>query len=116
MPASYGLPEYRAAVMIRNISDTATWVAMYRARETERPNPLFRDPFARRLAGARGQEIVEKIEGGKRNEWAFVIRTFVFDQYIRERIAGGADLIVNLAAGLDARPYRMDLPPDLTWI
>lgn len=41
---------------IRNISDTARWAAMYRALETERPNPLFRDPFARKLAGERGQQ------------------------------------------------------------
>jgi O-methyltransferase involved in polyketide biosynthesis len=40
---------------IRNISDTARWVAVYRARETERPDPVFRDPFARRLAGERGE-------------------------------------------------------------
>src|SRR3974390_288427 len=40
--------------LIRNISDTAFWAAIYRARETEQPNPLFRDPFARRLAGTRG--------------------------------------------------------------
>jgi O-methyltransferase involved in polyketide biosynthesis len=26
------------------------------------------------------------------------------------------DLVVNLAAGLDARPYRLALPPSLTWI
>ena len=28
----------------------------------------------------------------------------------------GLDTIVNLAAGLDARPYRLDLPPQLHWI
>ncbi len=33
---------------IRNISDTAIRAAMYRARETERPGALFRDPFAAR--------------------------------------------------------------------
>ena len=25
-------------------------------------------------------------------------------------------MVVNLAAGLDARPYRMALPPNLDWI
>jgi O-methyltransferase involved in polyketide biosynthesis len=32
--------------LIRNVSDTARWVAVYRARETERPDAHFRDPFA----------------------------------------------------------------------
>jgi hypothetical protein len=36
---------------IQHISDTARWAAVYRARETERNDALFRDPFARRLAG-----------------------------------------------------------------
>src|SRR4030095_13087892 len=39
---------------LRNISDTAHWVAMYRALESERPDALFRDPFARRAAGGAG--------------------------------------------------------------
>lgn len=39
--------------LIRNISDTARWAAVYRARESQRLDALFRDPFARRLAGAR---------------------------------------------------------------
>jgi O-methyltransferase involved in polyketide biosynthesis len=30
---------------------------LYRARETERENRLFRDAFARRLAGERGEQI-----------------------------------------------------------
>jgi O-methyltransferase involved in polyketide biosynthesis len=38
---------------IRDISDTARWVAMYRAIESERPDARFRDPFAGRLAGER---------------------------------------------------------------
>ena len=31
----------------RNISDTAIWAAIYRARENDRPNGLFRDPQGR---------------------------------------------------------------------
>lgn len=34
---------------ITNISDTARWVATYRAMETARPDAIFRDPFAERL-------------------------------------------------------------------
>jgi O-methyltransferase involved in polyketide biosynthesis len=38
---------------LRHVSDTALWVAMYRALESERPDALFRDPWARHLAGAK---------------------------------------------------------------
>ena len=48
--------------------------------------------------------------------WAWVARTVLFDQFIEEQVRVGADLVVNLAAGLDARPYRMALPPSLTWV
>ncbi|PYL21082.1 MAG: SAM-dependent methyltransferase, partial [Verrucomicrobia bacterium] len=39
------------------MSDTARWVAVYRARETQRTDAVFRDPFARQLAGERGEQI-----------------------------------------------------------
>jgi O-methyltransferase involved in polyketide biosynthesis len=47
----------QAEPLVRNISDTALLAAVYRARETERPDALFRDPFARPLAGKRGDQI-----------------------------------------------------------
>lgn len=101
---------------VRNISDTAMWAAVYRARETERPDALFRDPFARRLAGERGDAIAASIPFSDRATWAWVTRTYLFDRFITEEIERGADMVVNLAAGLDARPYRMALPPQLRWV
>ena len=50
---------------IETISDTALWVATYRAMESERPDAIFRDPFARRLAGSRGQAIVDLMKQGE---------------------------------------------------
>ncbi len=100
----------------RNISDTAIWAAVYRAGETERADALFRDPFARRLAGERGQAIAAAMRAHDRHAWAWVMRTVLFDRLLLEAIARGADLVVNLAAGLDTRPYRMDLPADLRWV
>lgn len=91
-------------------------MAAFRAHETERADPLFRDPFARRLAGERGERIAEGLQFRRGREWALPIRTFLFDAFITEALAEGVDLIVNLAAGLDARPYRMDLPPALRWV
>ena len=102
--------------LIRNISDTARWAAVYRARETERPDALFRDPFARRLAGDRGEQIAKAMPFTDRHTWSWVTRTYLFDQFITEQIAQGVDAVVNLAAGLDARPYRMALPPALRWV
>lgn len=102
--------------LIRDISDTARWVAHYRAVETERPDAIFRDPFARALAGERGEQIARAQTFADENAWSFLARTYLFDRFIGEAVRGGADLVVNLAAGLDTRPYRMDLPPALRWV
>lgn len=101
---------------IRNISDTARWVAEYRAEESERPDALFKDPFARRLAGTRGREITGAIPRQMQQRWAFITRTYLFDHFVADQIRQGVDTVVNLAAGLDARPYRMALPASLKWI
>jgi methyltransferase (TIGR00027 family) len=102
--------------LLRNISDTALWVAMYRAVETERPDALFRDPLARRLAGERGEQIASRMPFSARDAWSFVARTCVFDRFVAEQVHQGADMVMNLAAGLDTRPYRMALPPALKWV
>ena len=102
--------------LIRNISDTARWAAVFRAQETERPDALFRDPLARRLAGERGQQIATAMTMHSKNAWSWVMRTYVVDQYIARQLAAGVDTILNLAAGLDTRPYRMAVSPSLRWI
>jgi len=101
---------------IRNISDTARWVAEFRARESERPDAVFRDPFARRLAGERGRQILDALPRRANPSWAYVARTYLFDQFVEEQVARGVDVVVNLAAGLDTRPYRLPLPSSLTWV
>lgn len=104
------------ARLIRNISDTARWVASYRAVETTRPDAVFRDPFAEKLAGERGKQIAAAMPYQDKNSWPFVARTVLFDAVITEQIQAGVDTVINLAAGLDARPYRMALPASLKWI
>lgn len=102
--------------ILQNISDTALWVAHYRAMETDRPDSHFRDPFARILAGERGEEIVRKMPGAQRSAWAMIVRTCIFDEVIMRLIQkDGVDVVVNLAAGLDTRPYRLPLPASLSW-
>jgi methyltransferase (TIGR00027 family) len=101
---------------LRNISDTAAWVAIYRALESERPDAWFHDPLARRLAGDRGERIAKNMGFANKHAWSFVARTVVVDRHVAERVQQGADMVVNLAAGLDTRPYRMTLPASLQWI
>jgi len=101
---------------VRGVSDTARWVAYFRALETRRHDALFRDPYAERLAGEHGFQIANALPDGNKHEWAWVARTYLFDQFLSRAIQEGADLVVNLAAGLDARPYRMNLPATLQWV
>ncbi len=106
----------QAEPLIRNVSDTARWVAFYRAEESRRPDAVFSDPYAHRLAGERGEQIARSGPFLQKTSWPFVARTYLFDQFIREQVQQGADMVVNLAAGLDTRPYRMALPSTLRWI
>ena len=105
------------AKLINHVSDTARWVAVYRAMETERPDAIFSDPFARRLAGERGEAIVQGMPKGRQMSWPMVVRTAVMDEIIMRCITKqGVDCVLNLAAGLDARPWRLPLAPTLRWI
>ncbi len=101
---------------VRNISDTARWAAYFRAQETARPDALFRDPYAERLGGQHGVDIANTLPEGNKHSWAWVARTYLFDQLITQELQQGVDLVLNLAAGLDARPYRMPLPASLQWV
>src|ERR1700742_4515686 len=109
---------------IQNVSDTAFMVAMYRPKEGERPDALFKDPLSLKLAGERGREIVTGLWGsnwaGARQArimiWHLALRTHVIDQLITTAIERGATAILNLGAGLDTRPYRMAVPNTVRWI
>jgi methyltransferase (TIGR00027 family) len=114
-PRSQSQPQ-SPELLIRNVSDTARWVAVYRAQETERPDAIFRDPFARRLAGERGEQIARLKPLGRDTAWSIITRTYLIDAFINAELQRGADLVINLAAGLDARPYRMPLSPSLRWV
>ncbi len=104
------------AERLANISDTALWVAAYRAEESERPDALFHDPFARRLAGERGFRLLDGMPKGRQTAWPMVVRTVLMDRMVLVAVDRGADLVLNLAAGLDARPYRLALPATLRWV
>ena len=101
---------------IESVADTAFWVATYRADEGRRPDALFSDPLADRLVEGRGREIAAAMPNDGMTAWTVVIRTRIIDEFVQQAIADGFDAVLNLGAGLDTRPYRMDLPPSLRWI
>ena len=75
--------------------------------ESERPDAIFHDPYARRLAGDRGVRIMESLPKAKSWGWPMVVRTAVIGRADAETVDEGPDTVLNLAAGLDAAP----LPP-----
>jgi methyltransferase (TIGR00027 family) len=102
---------------IEHVSDTARWVALYRAMESDRSDALFRDPYARRLAGERGERIVASMRKGRAWAWPMIVRTAVMDELILRAVErDGVGTVLNLAAGLDTRPYRLPLRPTLRWV
>src|SRR5438094_1718825 len=106
-----------ASGTIEHVSDTARWVALYRAQEAERPDALFHDPYARRLAGERGERIIDTLANGRRMSWPMVVRTVVFDEFVMKAVRDdGADTVLDLATGLDTRAWRLPLPASLRWI
>jgi methyltransferase (TIGR00027 family) len=103
--------------LIHHVSDTARWVAAYRAQESARPDALFTDPFAERLAGEQGKRIAaraSRVTGPA--GWPIVTRTKIIDDLVYASLREGCDCVLNLAAGFDTRPYRMELPASLPWI
>ena len=89
---------------------------MHRAQESDRADAHFHDPYARTLAGDRGERIARDLKYGQAG-WPVVARTVYFDSVItRLTAAEQVACVVNLAAGLDARPYRLDLPSTLRWV
>lgn len=101
---------------VTSISDTALWVAAFRAHETARRDRIIDDPFAARLAGERGEQLARRLPTRGARE-VMALRTRLLDDLIARAVADdGVDLVVNLAAGLDSRPYRLDLPAALRWV
>ena len=57
-----------------------------------------------------------RVPFAQRHSWSYVARTWLVDQIVEREVRQGADMVINLAAGLDSRPYRMQLPASLRWI
>ncbi|WP_040807621.1 SAM-dependent methyltransferase [Nocardia concava] len=107
-----------------SVGATAIGVAAIRAYETSRADALFRDPYAAKLVGAVGSQGWDAIMSGTLSEqartagdmrgWALgsvlTARTLYFDEYFAAAVRAGIRQIVILAAGLDARAYRLEWP------
>jgi len=102
---------------VEHVSDTSLMTAAGRALETARADGVVRDPLAERLAGSRGAALAHNLYSP---EWMGItvgLRCRVIDEMLAEAIvAHGIQVVVILGAGLDTRPYRLDLPPSLRWI
>lgn len=104
---------YPVDVVLSSVSKTAVGVARIRARESARADRLFDDPLAAVLAGALGEEPQADVEPSpQRRAIAFqvIVRTRYYDDYLLAAADAGIRQLVVLAAGLDARAFRLPWP------
>jgi methyltransferase (TIGR00027 family) len=103
------------------VSQTSRWMAAARARESRRPRRLFDDPLAAELAGPEGFAWLNRMELAQPSvpPWGgpalyVVVRTRFFDDFLLRgsRSAGGRQVVL-LAAGMDARAFRLSWPPGM---
>jgi methyltransferase (TIGR00027 family) len=115
-----------------SVGSTAVMVAAARAVETERPDALIRDPYAKLLVTSSGAgvlweamldpDIAAKVEALDEESAAHLhhmrgyqaVRTHFFDTFFADAVADGIRQIVILASGLDSRAYRLDWPAGTT--
>ena len=81
-------------------SYTGRMCAASRWQESKRPDSLFTEPQAKKLAGDEGL-------ANPMGEWIMVPRTRFGDDLLRHCYARGARQLVLLGAGFDARAYRL---------
>jgi methyltransferase (TIGR00027 family) len=99
------------------IAPTSRWMAAARARESERADRLFYDPLAAALAGPDGVAWLERMEFAAQSDRPGlypVIRTRFFDDFLLDSCRRlGVRQVVLAAAGLDARAFRLNWPPEV---
>lgn len=99
--------------MLDPVALTGLLVAAIRAEESRRADPLFTDPFAEGLAGAAGREALATYRAATGVATPIIeVRTRYYDDTIADILAT-TDIrqFVLLAAGMDARAYRLAWPP-----
>jgi methyltransferase (TIGR00027 family) len=109
-----------------SVGATATMVAAARALASEDTNPIINDPFAAALVRAVGIDFFTRVVDGEIEPTdigetgngelqtetdSLAVRTRFFDEFFTDATAAGINQAVILAAGLDARAYRLAWPP-----
>ena len=110
------------AEQMTRVGATARWIAAARALETESANPLFRDPYARALAGDDGFALLDDMRrvagptaAGGGPDLYLSLRTKVLDDGLLTRVRDhGLTQVVLLAAGMDTRAFRVPWPDGVT--
>jgi methyltransferase (TIGR00027 family) len=114
-----------------SVGSTALGVAAARAAETESENPLIQDPFARAFLDAAGDgmwsltadprlsaELTEVAPDLRAHMQVMIdfmaVRTAYFDEVFLDAVSSGIRQVVILAAGLDARAWRLPWPDGTT--
>lgn len=102
---------------IKHVSDTALMIAACRAHETDLEDAYVRDPFAARLAGERGPAILQALPYSNVLRIGIAIRTRFVDELLLEALHDyPIATVLSVGCGLDTRPWRLDLAPNLRWI
>jgi methyltransferase (TIGR00027 family) len=92
-------------------------VAACRALEFECADGFVRDPFAARLAGERGMAMLQALPNPVVMRFGIAVRSRFMDELLLEALASSPiSAVVSVGCGLDTRPWRLELPPDLRWI
>jgi methyltransferase (TIGR00027 family) len=115
-----------------SVGSTAVMVAAARAVETDQPDALIRDPYAKLLVTNAGAgvlweamldpDVAAKVTALDEESAAHLqhmrgyqaVRTNFFDTYFADAVADGIRQVVILASGLDSRAYRIDWPAGTT--
>lgn len=108
-----------------SVGATATMVAAARALATGAADPIINDPFAAPLVRAVGLDFFTRLVDGDLPALeaspdagrdlqlvtdSIAVRTRFFDEFFRDAARAGLRQCVILAAGLDARAYRLPWP------
>ncbi|ONM46727.1 SAM-dependent methyltransferase [Nocardia donostiensis] len=107
--------------IVTSVGLTALGVATFRALESAHPDPLIRDDYAALFVHAAGeQHFLDLLDDPPKIGDTPLIpgfmgfRTKFFDDFFLSAAADGGRQAVILAAGLDARAYRLDWPTGTT--
>lgn len=102
---------------ITHVSDTALMVAACRAHETSLEDAWVRDPFAARLAGEHGFAILNAMPHANIMRMGLAVRTRFADELLLDALSQHPiATVLSVGCGLDTRPWRLNLPPNLRWI